>query len=197
MVIFELRFLPYVWARPNGNPRRPDGWSNLPLNWIWKESEAERSLRGVRTGCWDVRMDASWNSSFSKQWRSRRECTSSGQMMLNLSRRPNGVTRRPNGWNSGQMGVRTGWHVVRTTDRDSEIFCLESSAETSKPLLNNGIPCKTASLQTNDFVQTQDEANYKLTNSPFGHSGTKITWPVWKYILGPNQKLLPLFVTKG
>jgi LAS superfamily LD-carboxypeptidase LdcB len=35
----------------------------------------------------------------------------------------------------------------------------------------------------------------KLTNSPFGHSGTKITWPV-KYTM-PVQILLPLFVTKG
>jgi hypothetical protein len=30
--VFELRFLPYVWARPDGNSRRPDGCSNLPIN---------------------------------------------------------------------------------------------------------------------------------------------------------------------
>jgi hypothetical protein len=24
--------------------------------------------------------------------------------------RPDGKARRPDGWNSGQMGVRTGWH---------------------------------------------------------------------------------------
>jgi hypothetical protein len=24
--------------------------------------------------------------------------------------RPDGMARRPNGWNSGQMGVRKGWH---------------------------------------------------------------------------------------
>jgi hypothetical protein len=95
-VIFELQFLPYIRARPDGNPRHPDGWSNLPLNWTWKESEADRSLRGVRTGCWNVRTDLSWNSSFSKQWRSGRESTSSGQMMLGLS------------------GVRTVWHVIWT-----------------------------------------------------------------------------------
>jgi hypothetical protein len=59
-VIFELRFLPYYWARP-------DGYLNLPLFWTWKESEADRSLRGVRTGCWDVRIDTGWNSSFSIQ----------------------------------------------------------------------------------------------------------------------------------
>jgi hypothetical protein len=92
-VIFELRFLPYVWAHPDGNPRRPDGWSNLPLNWTWKESEADRSLRGVRTGCWDirtgcwdVRTDASWNRSFSIHWCVRTE----------------------------SHVVRMVWHVVRT-----------------------------------------------------------------------------------
>jgi hypothetical protein len=110
-VIFELRFLPYVWAHPDGNLRRPGGWSNLPLNWTWKESEADRSPRGVRTGCWDVRTDASWNSSFLKQWRSGRERTSSGQMMLGMS----GVRTV---WNSEQMGVQTGWHVVRTANRE-------------------------------------------------------------------------------
>jgi len=83
-VIFELRFLPYIRARPDGNPHRPEGWSNLPLNWTWKEYEADRSLRAVRTGYWNVRTDASWNSSFSKQWRSGRKCTLSGQMMLGL-----------------------------------------------------------------------------------------------------------------
>jgi hypothetical protein len=100
-VIFEFRFLPYIRAHPDKNPRRPDGWSNLPLNWTWKESEADRSLRAVRTGYWNVWTDASCNSSFSKQWRSGQECTSSWQMMLDLSRRQDGVTRRPNGWNSG------------------------------------------------------------------------------------------------
>jgi hypothetical protein len=30
-VEFELRFLPYGVAYPDGNPRRPDGCSNLPL----------------------------------------------------------------------------------------------------------------------------------------------------------------------
>jgi hypothetical protein len=36
-----------------------------------------------------------------------------------------------------------------------------------------------------------------LTNSPFGHSGTKITSPVWKYILGSKIKITPLFCHKG
>jgi hypothetical protein len=117
-VIFELRFLPYVWACPDGNPRCPDGWSNLPLNWTWKESEADRSLRGVRTGSWNVLTDSSWNSSFSKQWRSGRESTLSGQMILGLSGRPDSMAHRPDGWKSGQMSIRMGWHVVRTANKE-------------------------------------------------------------------------------
>jgi len=66
-VIFEFRFLPYRWARSDGKPHHPDGYINLPFFWTWKESEADQSLRGVRMGCWDVRTDTSWNSSFSIQ----------------------------------------------------------------------------------------------------------------------------------
>jgi hypothetical protein len=39
-VEFELRFLPYGVARPDGNPRRPDGCSNLPIFELGKKSEA-------------------------------------------------------------------------------------------------------------------------------------------------------------
>jgi hypothetical protein len=35
-------------------------------------------------------------------------------MMLGLFGRPDGMARRSDGWNSGQMGVRTVWHVVWT-----------------------------------------------------------------------------------
>jgi hypothetical protein len=54
----------------------------------------------------------------------------------------------------------------------------------------------TASLHLSDFVQTQNEAKI-LTNSPFGHSGKKITWSVWKYIPGPKIKITPPFCHKG
>jgi hypothetical protein len=67
-------------------------------------------------------------------------------------------------WASGRDGT-----IVQTTDGDSENFCLENSAEPSDITLNSGIPCKTASLQTSDFVQTQNEANNtnKLPFWPF------------------------------
>jgi hypothetical protein len=64
--------------------------------------------------------------------------------MLSLSGRSDGMTRCPDGWNSGHMGIRT-------AGREPTFLTVESS----KTLLNSGIPCKTASLHTNDFVQTE------------------------------------------
>jgi hypothetical protein len=49
-VEFELRLLPYGLARPDGNPRRPDGWSNLPRFDFGKNLKLGRILSGVRTG---------------------------------------------------------------------------------------------------------------------------------------------------
>jgi hypothetical protein len=119
---------------------RPDGWTstrNLPLNWTWKEFEANRSLRGVRT-------DASWNSSFSKQWRPGRKYTSSRRMILGMSGvrtiwhivQTDGTVDR---WESGRDGT-----IVRTADRNRRFSDLQ--AESSETLLNSGIPCKTASF---------------------------------------------------
>jgi len=48
----ELRYLPYGWARPEGNPRRPDDCSNLPISVFWKEFlKLDWTLRIVWTGC--------------------------------------------------------------------------------------------------------------------------------------------------
>jgi hypothetical protein len=73
--------------------------------------------------------------------------------------RPEGMVRRPDRWNSGQIGVRAGWHDPLDGWQGTENFSLESSAESSDITLNSGTPDKTASLQTSDFVQTQNEAN--------------------------------------
>jgi hypothetical protein len=69
---------------------------NLPIFWTWKESDADRSLMDVRTGCWEVQTDASWNWIFSIQCRVRTERY---------------VVRTDD---AGLSGVRTVWHVVRT-----------------------------------------------------------------------------------
>jgi len=55
-------------------------------------------------------------------------------------------------------------------------------------------------LKSNRYIKCfcQPECcQYKiLTNSPFGHSGTKKTWLVWKYISGPKIKNTPHFCHK-
>jgi hypothetical protein len=107
-------------------------------SWTWKESEAwsntERHPRAAETsGRMQTGTKASRYSGGSRQ-----KSTSSGRMMLGLS------------------GVQTVWHVVRTdgtvdkcasgwdgtvvrtADREPEIFWL---AEFSKTLQNSGIPC--------------------------------------------------------
>jgi len=71
----------------------------------------------------------------------------------------------------------------------NQFFWLVDCAESSGSTLNSGIPVKKASLQRSDFVQ-QNEANYKLTNSLFGHSRTKITWPV-KNTVPVQMKITP------
>jgi hypothetical protein len=85
-------------------------WSSL--SWTWKES-VNRSRTDRRPGVLLKRPDgASWHKSFSI-W----------------CRCPDGKTRLPDGWNSRQMDVRTGWHIVRTTDRElwnSSDFTLNS-----------------------------------------------------------------------
>jgi len=97
------------------------------------------------------------------------KCTLSGRMILGLTgirtvRHIFWMDGTVDRWASGRDGT-----IVQTTDGDSENFCLENSAEPSDITLNSGIPCKTASLQTSDFVQTQNEANNtnKLPFWPF------------------------------
>jgi len=108
---FELRYLPYGWARP-------DGCSNLPISVFWKKSwsliehwessgrAAESSGRmqatvvwsfstqmKVRTGIDVIRTDDAlvWSAS---GWYD----TSSGRLMLWIAGCPDDMTRRPDGW---------------------------------------------------------------------------------------------------
>jgi hypothetical protein len=56
-------------------PHRPDGWLIFPFLELGKKSETDRVLGGVRTCCWNIRMDASWNRNFSIQYEVRTEWT--------------------------------------------------------------------------------------------------------------------------
>jgi hypothetical protein len=121
-VHFELRFLPYGDTRLDGIPHRPDGWLIFPFLNLERISEPFRGLIGVRTCCWNVWMEKAGTEA------SRYDVG----VQTEEARRPDrwclsvwssdGMTRRPDGWNSRQMGVRTGWHIVRTTDSELEIL---------------------------------------------------------------------------
>jgi hypothetical protein len=77
-------------------------------------------------------------------------------MKLWTDERPDRMTRLPDG------------------SQGTEISDLYNNAESSETFLNTGIPVK-KHIYIQAILSNQNEANYKLTNSPFGHSGTKIT----------------------
>jgi hypothetical protein len=167
------------------------------LIWTWKKNlklidHWRSSGRDAETS---ERMQAGTEASRCR-WVSGRKSTSYGRMMLWSVGRPNGMTRRLDGWNCGPMSVRTGWHVVRTTCRELKYLTCKIVQNHLKhfwivdSLWN-------ASLHTSDFVQSEWGQSQKVTNSPFGHYGTKITWPVWKNIPGPRIKITPPFCHKG
>jgi hypothetical protein len=112
---------------------------DLPIYWTWKESEADRSLMDVwraveRSGRMQAVTEAFRHSVGSGRKRYVVRTDDAG-----LSGVRSWWTCCPDGWNSGQMGVRTGWHVVRMADKESEIFYLLRSAESSENALSSGI----------------------------------------------------------
>jgi hypothetical protein len=126
-----------------------------------RKFEANRSLDVVRTGCWDVRTDTSWNRSFLIQWRVRTEIHVVQTDYAWSVWFSDGMARCLDGWNSGQMSVQTGWHVVLTTNREP-ILLTCNQCRISEILLNSGFPVK--SIFTHKwFCPKQNEANHKLT----------------------------------
>jgi hypothetical protein len=145
-----------------------------------------RILKGVQTGCWDVRTDGSWNRSFSIQWRVRtevyvvrtndaRSVWASGRMGQWIDGRPDGMAR--------SFGRLTRNRLFWLQNLLKLFWIVESLAKHHRYI--------------QVILSKQNEANHKLTNSPFGHFGTEITWPVWKYIPGPKIKITPPFCHKG
>jgi len=88
----------------------------------------------------------------------------------------------------GLSGVRTVWQVIQmdgtVTDGHPDGMARLSGrlkgnrnlrrAKSSESAMNSEIPIYSIFTHTSDFFQTQNEAKI-LTNSSFGHSGTKIT----------------------
>jgi len=175
--------------------------------WTWKESEADRSLMDVRTSCWDVQTDASWNKSFWIQWRVWTERY---------------IVRTDD---AGLSGVRTGWHIVwmdGTVDRwvfgrdDTSSGWLTGNLKSSiffvvQSLLKMLWQVESlfiASLHISDFVQTQNEAkilivffccccsvaSYNLTKPKSAHKlvGREACTSVWIKYQTPHSSQKPL-----
>jgi hypothetical protein len=107
-VIFELRFLPYVWVRPDGKPRRPDGVSIFPYlelgknmklidHWWTFGRDAERSRR-MQAGTKASRYSVGSGRKDTSSRRMMMVCLASGRMKQLRDGRPNGITRHPDGW---------------------------------------------------------------------------------------------------
>jgi hypothetical protein len=80
----------------------------------------------------------------------------SGRLALWTNGHPDGITCRSDGW------------------QGTKFSALQTVQNLLEALLNSKIPVKKHLYKEVIFVQ-QNVANYKLTNSHFGHSGTKIT----------------------
>jgi hypothetical protein len=97
---FWMCDLPYWWARLGGNPHRPDSCSDLPIFCVLERNPTTcRTPSVVQTCYWNVRTDASWNSSklLDKEEGPDGKFSSSEQMMLWTVGRSDGISRRPDG----------------------------------------------------------------------------------------------------
>jgi hypothetical protein len=145
---------------------------NLKLIDHWTSSGRAAEMSG-----W---MQAGTEASRCSEW-SGQKSTSSRRMMLGLSGvRTDGTVDR---WVSGRL---TGNRLFWLQNLLKHFWIAESLIKQH--------------LYIQVILSKQNEANHKLTNSLFSHSGTKITWPVWKYIPGLKIKITPPFChtwTKG
>jgi hypothetical protein len=96
---------------------------------LGKNQWTVRELIGVRTCCWNVRTEQVCTEASRYDVGARTEETSHPDRWCLSVWCPDGMTRRPEGWISRQMGVRTGWHIIQTADRElwnSSDFTLKS-----------------------------------------------------------------------
>jgi hypothetical protein len=157
------------WCPDSDLPHRPDGWSIFPL------LELGKNLR-----LFEYWYASGWTAEMSERMQARTEASrysvGSGRKRCivqtdddGLSGVRSGWTLRSYGWNSGQMGVRTGWHVVQTTDRESEIFYFFRSTESSENALTSGIP-----------VYNIFTLKLFCPNTKWGQNTNKLPlWPFW------------------
>jgi len=102
---------------------------DLPFLELGKNQCTIRELIGVRTCCWNVRTDQAGTEASRYDVGVRTEEARRPDRWCLSVWCPDGMTRRPDGWISRQMGVRTGWHIIRKADRElcnSSYFTLKS-----------------------------------------------------------------------
>jgi hypothetical protein len=156
-VIFELRFLPYVWSRPDGKPHRPDGVSIFPYSELgknlklinhWWSSERAAEMSG--------RMQAGTEASRYSEGSGRKDMSSVRMMLFCLAsgqdehvvRTDGTVDRWTSGWDDTSSGRLAG------NLKSSIFFVVQSLLK----MLWQMESLFTASLHISDFVQTQNEA---------------------------------------
>jgi hypothetical protein len=100
MVHFELRFLPYRNTRPDGIPHLSDGWLIFPFLKLWKNQWTVRELIGVRTCCWNVRMEQAGTEASRYDVGVRMEEARRPDRWCLSVWCPDGMTRCLDGWNS-------------------------------------------------------------------------------------------------
>jgi hypothetical protein len=144
-----MRVLPYRGHRPDGITHRPDGFSRLPItvssvrnpkacqtlngvrtvlprrpNRCARTLGSSRTLKSVWTICHYVRTDAIFNclKLLDTTGRPDGKFSSSGRMMLWITKRPDSISHRPDGWQGNGF-----------SDLQTVLNLLEA-------LLNSGIP---------------------------------------------------------
>jgi hypothetical protein len=139
-VIFELRFLPYLWSRPDGKPHRPDGVSIFPY------TELGKNLKLI-DHWWTFERATERSGRMQARTKASRHSVGSGRKRY-VVRTDGKVDRWASGWDDTSSGRLTG------NLKSSIFFAVQSLLK----ILWQVVSLFTASLHISDFVRTQNEA---------------------------------------
>jgi len=146
--------LAFGWARSDENPHRPDDCSNLPIfdfgKKIWSLVEHWVSSGRAAETSGQMQAGAVWSFSTQRKVQTGIHVVRTDDAMKTLAEnphRPDGMTCRPDGWQGTEFSGST---------------------------LNSGIPVKKHHYKE-VILSNRMRPIYKLTNSHFGLSWTKIT----------------------
>jgi hypothetical protein len=204
--------------------RRPDGWSrignfHISCTRVWTKADWRpdcdiwiailalwRRASGRDTNI--VRTDVSMflYSKLGKNLKLVDHCRSSGwaakmsgRMQASTEASWYSIGSRQYGMSSGRLerliDGRPNWMARSSGRLTGNLNSSDLQAESSEITLNSGIPVYSI-FYIQVFLSIHRMRPIKLTNSPFGHSGTKNTWPVWEYISGAKIKNYSPFLSQ-